>query len=60
MSWDVRLAWTLLILAALLLAWAIWRSRTAGPGAAAAPPPADPFAAEIAEFNRSVGDWSRG
>ena len=60
MSWDVRLAWTLLILAALLLAWAVWRSRTvsavSGPGAV----PPDPWAAEIAEFNRAVSDWSRG
>lgn len=59
MGWDVRMAWTLLILAALLLAWAVWRSwpRVTDTGPGAAPP--DPFAAEVAEFNAAVSDWSR-
>jgi hypothetical protein len=57
MTWDVRLSWALLILAALLLAWAIWQGRArpaeAGPGSV----PADPYAVEVAEFNRAVSDW---
>jgi hypothetical protein len=57
MAWDVRLGWALLILAALLLAWAIWQSRSrpviAGPAAG----PVDPYALEIAEFNQSVSEW---
>jgi hypothetical protein len=56
MSWDVRLSWVLLILAALLLAWAIWQARTR-PAAGPPVPPADPWAVEVAEFNRSVSDW---
>jgi len=56
MTWDARLSWALLILAALLLAWAVWRGR-ALPPAGPPPAPADPWAMDVAEFNRSVSDW---
>lgn len=56
-DWHLKLEWALLILGALLLAWAIWAGRArpdvAGPGAA----PVDPYAADIAEFNRAVSEW---
>jgi hypothetical protein len=58
MDWYTWLLWVLLILGALLLAWSLWASRSqppAGPGGI----PSDPFAAEVAEFNRMVSDWSR-
>jgi hypothetical protein len=57
MGWHLRWEWALLILTALLLAWAIWQAR-ARPGAAGpGPAPADPWAVEVAEFNRAVSDW---
>ena len=47
------------VLAGGLLAWLWWlcRPRVAACGGG---PPADPFAAQVAEFSRAVSDWSRG
>ena len=47
------------VLAAGLLAWLWWYRRPRVP-ASGGGPPADPFAAQVAEFRRAVGDWSRG
>ena len=44
---------------ALLAGWLLWRGWPR-PVTVPRPPAADPFAGEVAEFMRSVGDWCRG
>ena len=47
------------VLAAGLLAWLWWYRRPRSP-ASGGGISADPFAGQVAEFRRAVGDWSRG
>lgn len=42
-----------------LAGWLIWRGLSR-PVPVPARTPADPFAGEVAEFMRAVGDWCRG
>jgi len=51
--------WVLLGALAGLAAWVLWRAWPR-PVRVAATVHADPYAAQVAEFMRSVSDWNRG
>lgn len=53
------MGWVGLAVLAGLAGWLLWRSLPR-PVTVPGGPPADPFAGEVAEFMRAVGDWCRG
>lgn len=58
--WWMVAQWLSVAMLAFLMGWAAWRYLARPGPVTAAAAPADPFAGQVAEFARELGDWCRG